>query len=118
MHCFHPSARSSYFPVKAAEDMKVETIKELLKTKSKPISNSDDLHPRREEKDGFIIKIRCPKCGNTLAYINLDEYEGPTWKRFSCRNCGSSLPVSVNPTIIQHAELDSGIDARKAAGFI
>jgi hypothetical protein len=25
------------------------------------------------------------------------------WKRFSCKNCGNTLPVSINPAIVEHA---------------
>ena len=99
MHCFPPSAQQ-YPPVKVAENMKVKRTEDP-KPKRNPISNlTRSFH---EEKDSSIIKVRCPECGNTLAYINLDEYEVPIWKRFFCRNCGNTLPVSINPAVIQHA---------------
>lgn len=89
--------------MKVAENMKGKRTEELPKPRSKPVSNLARSFPGSEEKGNFIIKVRCPECGNTLAYINLDEYEGPVWKRFFCGDCRNTLPVSINPAIIQHA---------------
>jgi len=89
--------------MKVAENMRVKRTEELPKPRSKPVSNLARSFPESEEKGNLTIKVRCPECGNTLAYINLDEYEVPIWKRFFCRNCRNTLPVSINPTIIQHA---------------
>lgn len=103
MRYFPPRARSSYSPMKVTENMRVKRTEELPMPKSEPISNLSRSFPESGEKGSFIIRVRCPGCGNTLAYINLDEYEGPMWKRFSCKNCGNTLPVSINPAIVEHA---------------
>ena len=115
-----PSARGGYLPMKVVENVKASRTKELFKTKSKASSNLDKSYPESEEEDSIIIKVRCPECGNTLAYINLVEYEGPIWKRFLCKKCRNTLPVSINPAIIQRSELNSKIHAKKVTinGFI
>jgi len=62
-----------------------------------------DLGKKDGEGASSTICVRCPRCGNPLAQINLDRDEGPLRRRFFCNKCRDALLVLLNPALVQPA---------------